>query len=79
MESYTLSVGSGQGALRDGASTTSTREINNFQDTTYIYQAPTNITTNTAATITIAPTQQKLLTTTSSQTVTSSKQIDIVQ
>lgn len=79
MESYTLSVGSGQGTIGDGASNTITREINNFHNTTYIYQAPTNITTNTTATITITPTQQKLLTTTSSKTVTSSKEIQVVQ
>lgn len=63
VESYTISVLSGNGTITDGSASNTNIEFNNFTDAGFIYQAPTGLTANKSISITIAPkkTDQKLL------------------
>lgn len=61
IQAYTISVHSGDGKIYDGASANSSITFDNFQNASFIYQAPIGITANTGIVVTIAPDQTENL------------------
>lgn len=55
VESYTISILSGNGKITDGSASNNTIEFNNFSKAGFIYQALTGLTANKSVNITIAP------------------------
>ncbi len=64
IQAYTINVQSGDGKIYDGASANTSIKFDNFAQSSFIYQAPTDLKENKGITITIAQdqTQGKLLT-----------------
>ena len=81
VESYTISVLSGNGEISNGAASNNSIQFDNFHKAGFIYQAPTGLTGNKSATIMIAPTQtdQKILAIQPTKNITAQKKIIVAK